>query len=94
MPKKLTQMPLCDYGASCNRKNCIYRHPVKKPEKICPPVQTSAAAMVAEAEARCMATAEAFERIITYHRGGSGAQPEVGVKMVRNALKEVTLTLT
>ena len=40
---KLTQMPLCDYGASCTRKGCVYRHP-KKPDKpakevVCEPVR-------------------------------------------------------
>ena len=27
--RKQQQMPLCDYGAACTRKGCVYRHPPK-----------------------------------------------------------------
>ena len=27
--RKQQQMPMCDYGAACTRKGCIYRHPPK-----------------------------------------------------------------
>ena len=33
MPKKVTQMPMCSYGAACTRKDCIYRHPPKAPKE-------------------------------------------------------------
>ena len=27
--KKPVKMPMCQYGAGCTRKDCIYRHPPK-----------------------------------------------------------------
>ena len=29
---KQQQMPMCSYGAACNRKGCIYRHPPAPPK--------------------------------------------------------------
>jgi hypothetical protein len=40
--KKGVRMPLCDYGAACTRKGCVYRHPPKtaappEAEEVCKP---------------------------------------------------------
>ncbi|KAK7253361.1 hypothetical protein SO694_00001558 [Aureococcus anophagefferens] len=33
MPRNKQQMPMCQYGASCTRKGCVYRHPPKPAKK-------------------------------------------------------------
>ena len=40
--KKGVRMPICDYGAACTRKGCVYRHPPKtaappEAEEVCKP---------------------------------------------------------
>ena len=41
MPRNKQQMPMCQYGTSCTRKGCVYRHPppskarVSKSTEIC-----------------------------------------------------------
>eukprot|EP00629_Pelagomonadales_sp_RCC1024_P000378 CAMPEP_0119263544 /NCGR_PEP_ID=MMETSP1329-20130426/2912_1 /TAXON_ID=114041 /ORGANISM="Genus nov. species nov., Strain RCC1024" /LENGTH=529 /DNA_ID=CAMNT_0007263255 /DNA_START=203 /DNA_END=1789 /DNA_ORIENTATION=+ len=37
MPRNKQQMPMCQYGASCTRKGCVYRHPPKSERPKRPP---------------------------------------------------------
>ena len=45
--RKQQQMPMCDYGAACTRKGCIYRHP-PKPKRDAASSQQSQRASVEE----------------------------------------------
>ena len=45
--RKQQQMPMCDYGAACTRKGCIYRHP-PKPKRDAASSQHSRGASVEE----------------------------------------------
>ena len=62
--RKQQQMPLCDYGAACTRRGCVYRHPPKP--KTTPAPERDADAPV------CMAFLAGF---CTYGRRCQGQHP-------------------